>query len=232
MTPVVADGGDHAAARHNVPPPSFMKVLVVYHSVYGHMLEMARAVEEGVNWVDGVKAILRRADEFPENVKHWEEHDAHASKAWDRQREIPVCTLEDFRQADGLLLGSGTRYGNMTAQMKRLIDSTGQLWLDGSMEGKPAGVFTSTASTHGGQESTCLSMMNPLLHLGMIIVGVPYSVEGMIHTEARGGTPYGASTIAGPRGELLPTEQDLAIARAQGTRVAEIAKKLRAAEAS
>lgn len=127
-----------------------MKVLVVYHSVYGHMLEMARAVEEGVNWVDGVKAILRRAEEFPENVERWEQHDAHASTTWDRQREIPVCTIEDFRQADGLLLGSGTRYGNMTAQMKRLIDSTGELWMNGSMEGKPAGVFTSTASTHGG----------------------------------------------------------------------------------
>jgi NAD(P)H dehydrogenase (quinone) len=204
-----------------------MKVLVVYHSVHGHVLEMARAVEEGVNWVEGVNAVVRRADEFSENVRHWEEEDAHASTAWCRQREIPVCTLQDLREADGVLFGSGTRYGNMTAQMKRFIDSTAELWLDGSMEGKPGGVFTSTASTHGGQESTCLSMMNPLLHLGMVVVGVPYSVPGMIHTEARGGTPYGASTIAGPRGELRPTEQDLAIARAQGTRVAEMAKKLR-----
>jgi NAD(P)H dehydrogenase (quinone) len=204
-----------------------MKVLIVFHSVYGHILEMARAVEEGVKWVEGVEAVLRRADEFSENVRHWENGDAHASSTWCRQRDIPVCTIDDLRQADGLLIGSGTRYGNMTAQMKRLIDSTGELWLDGSMEGKPAGVFTSTASTHGGQESTCLSMMNPLLHLGMVIVGVPYSVDGMIHTEARGGTPYGASTIAGPRGELQPTEQDLAIARAQGKRVAEMAKKLR-----
>jgi NAD(P)H dehydrogenase (quinone) len=107
-----------------------------------------------------------------------------------------------LRAADGLILGSPTRYGNMVAQMKQLIDSTGSLWLKGEMEGNPAGVFTSTASTHGGQETTLLSMMIPLLHLGMLIVGVPYSIEGMLHTEARGGTPYGATTICGGPGEL------------------------------
>jgi NAD(P)H dehydrogenase (quinone) len=205
-----------------------MKILIVYHSVYGHVLQMARAVEEGVASVEGVEAVLRRPDEFPENIEQWEQGEGHAAKVWAEQKQIPVCTLDDLREAQGILLGSGTRYGNMTAQMKRLIDSTAQLWLDGDMEGKPAGVFTSTASTHGGQESTCLSMYNPLIHLGMLIVGVPYSVEGMIHTEARGGTPYGASTLAGPRGELQPTPEDLAIAKAQGRRVAEIAKKLRA----
>ncbi len=204
-----------------------MKILVVYHSVYGHIFQMAQAVEEGIREVEGAEPILRRAEEFQENVEHWESGDAHASHAWDQQKDIPACTLDDLRQCDGLLLGSGTRYGNMTAQMKRLIDSTADLWLKGAMEGKPAGVFTSTASTHGGQETTLLTMMTPLLHLGMLVVGVPYSVDGMIHTEARGGTPYGASTIAGPRGELQPTSEDLAIARAQGRRVAEIAKKLR-----
>ncbi len=118
-------------------------------------------------------------------------------------------------------------YGNMTAQMKALIDGTASLWLSGAMEGKPAGVFTSTASTHGGQETTCITMMIPLIHLGMLIVGVPYSTQGMIHTEARGGTPYGASTISGPKGELAPTAEDLAICRVQGKRVAELAKKVR-----
>lgn len=117
--------------------------------------------------------------------------------------------------------------GNMTAQMKQLIDSTGSLWLKGEMEGKPAGVFTSTATTHGGQETTLVTMMIPLLHLGMIIVGVPYSVQSMIHTEARGGTPYGPTTIAGPQGELQPAEGDLMIARALGKRVAEVTSKLR-----
>jgi NAD(P)H dehydrogenase (quinone) len=125
------------------------------------------------------------------------------------------------------LLGSPTRYGNMTAAMKALIDSTVSLWLSGAMEGKPAGVFTSTASTHGGQETTCVTMMIPLIHLGMLIVGVPYSTEGMIHTEGRGGTPYGATTISGPKGELAPTAEELAICRVQGKRVAELAKKIR-----
>lgn len=204
-----------------------MKILIVYHSVYGHLLQMARAAEEGAASVDGIEAVLRRADEFPENTSQWEQGEGHASKVWAEQKSIPVCSIEDLREAQGVLFGSGTRYGNMTAQMKRLIDSTGELWLDGSMEGKPGGVFTSTASTHGGQETTCLTMMTPLLHLGMLIVGVPYSTEGMIHTEARGGTPYGASTIAGPQGELQPAPEDLAIARVQGKRVAELAKKLR-----
>jgi NAD(P)H dehydrogenase (quinone) len=120
----------------------------------------------------------------------------------------------------------------MTAQMKALIDSTAELWLTGAMEGKPAGVFTSTASTHGGQETTLLTMMVPLLHLGMLIVGVPYSLPGMIHTEARGGTPYGASTIAGPKGELQPTADDLTIARALGRRVAETTLALRGRKAA
>jgi NAD(P)H dehydrogenase (quinone) len=135
--------------------------------------------------------------------------------------------VDDLRAADAVLFGSPTRYGNMTAQMKQLIDSTAQLWLKGEMEGKPAGVFTSTASTHGGQETTLLTMMIPLLHLGMIIVGLPYSLPEMIHTEGRGGSPYGASTVAGARGELHPCKEDLALAEALGRRVAEVALKLR-----
>jgi NAD(P)H dehydrogenase (quinone) len=115
----------------------------------------------------------------------------------------------------------------MTAQMKQLIDSTASLWVKGEMEGKPAGVFTSTASTHGGQESTLLTMMVPLLHLGMLIVGLPYSLPGMIHTEARGCSPYGASTISGAKGELTPKPEDLQLAEALGKRVAEITKKVR-----
>jgi NAD(P)H dehydrogenase (quinone) len=126
-----------------------------------------------------------------------------------------------------VLFGSPTRYGNMTAQMKQLIDSTASLWLKGEMEGKPAGVFTSTASTHGGQETTLVTMMIPLLHIGMLIIGVPYSVKGMLHTEARGGAPYGATTIAGEQGELQPTPEDLDIARALGRRVVDIAAKVR-----
>jgi NAD(P)H dehydrogenase (quinone) len=204
-----------------------MKVLIVYHSLYGHTVQLARAVEEGVKSVAGVEAVFRRVPEFPHTEKELEAGDGYATKVWNDQKVIPPCTLEDLRDCDGLLLGSPTRYGNMTAQTKALIDSTASLWLSGAMEGKPAGVFTSTASTHGGQETTCVTMMIPLIHLGMLIVGVPYSTEGMIHTEARGGTPYGATTIAGPKGELAPTAEDLAICRVQGKRVAELAKKIR-----
>src|SRR5215468_3296668 len=159
--------------------------------------------------------MLRRVAEFDEVIQKTADNE-YLVKIREQQADIPVCTLDDLREADGVVFGSPTRYGNMTAQMKQLIDSTASLWLEGKLEGKPAGVFTSTGSTHGGQETTLLTMMVPLIHLGMLIVGVPYSTDGMLHTEARGGTPYGASTIAGPRGELQPTKEDLAIASALG----------------
>ena len=203
-----------------------MKILIVYYSMYGHVLQLARAVEQGAKSVAGVDVILRRVAEFEEIIKKTADNE-YMVKVREQQADIPVCTVDDLRDADGVIFGSPTRYGNMTAQMKLLIDSTASLWLNGEMEGKPAGVFTSTASTHGGQETTLLTMMVPLIHLGMVIVGVPYSVDGMIHTEARGGTPYGASTIAGPRGELQPTKEDLAIASVLGERVATMTKKLR-----
>jgi NAD(P)H dehydrogenase (quinone) len=203
-----------------------MKILVVYYSMYGHVLQLARAVAEGAASVEGAEVVFRRVEEF-EAVNKVIDGNEFAGQIREKQKDTPVCSLDDLREADGILFGTPTRYGNMTAQMKQLIDSTASLWLKGEMEGKPAGVFPSTASTHGGQETTLLTMMAPLIHLGMIIVGVPYSVPGMIHTEARGGTPYGASTIAGPRGELNPTPEDLEIARVLGRRVAEITKKLR-----
>ena len=203
-----------------------MKLLVVYYSLYGHVLQLARAVEAGAKSVSGVEVILRRVAEFEEVIRKTADNQ-HLVNVRDQQADIPVCTLDDLREADGVIFGSPTRYGNMTAQMKQLIDSTASLWVKGEMEGKPAGVFTSTATTHGGQETTLLTMMVPLVHLGMVIVGVPYSVEGMIHTEARGGTPYGATTIAGSRGELPLSKEDLAIASVLGQRVATITKKLR-----
>jgi NAD(P)H dehydrogenase (quinone) len=204
----------------------FAKVLVVYHSLYGHVQAMAKAVQEGAQQVEGVQVSFRRAREFPDYVQHIEQEKGYSYQVYQSQANVPECTLDDLRAADAVIFGSPTRYGNMTAQMKALIDNTAQLWLTGAMEGKPAGVFTSTASTHGGQETTLLTMMVPLLHLGMLIVGVPYSTPGMIHTEARGGTPYGASTIAGPQGELQPTADDLMLARALGKRVAETARAL------
>lgn len=203
-----------------------MKVLIVYYSLYGHTYRLARAVEKGVGSVQGIQPVLRKVQEFDAVLKATADS-KHATALRDQTKDIPECSLDDLREADGVVFGSPTRYGNMTAQMKQLIDSTAGLWLKGEMEGKPAGVFTSTASTHGGQETTLLTMMVPLLHLGMLIVGLPYSHPAMIHTENRGGSPYGASTIAGGKGELEPRPQDLDLAEALGRRVAEIALKVR-----
>lgn len=203
-----------------------MQILIVYYSLYGHTYRLARAVEKGAASVEGIKTMFRRVEEFDAVLKATADS-KHATAMRNEQKDIPVCSLDDLRDADGVVFGSPTRYGNMTAQMKQLIDSTGSLWVKGEMEGKPAGVFTSTASTHGGQETTLISMMIPLLHLGMLIVGLPYSLPGMIHTEARGGTPYGATTIVGAKGELEPRSEDLELAEALGRRVAEITLKVR-----
>ena len=152
-----------------------MKILIVYYSLYGHVFKLAQAVKEGAESVKGAEVLFRRVGEFDVVLKKTAD-DKYLSQVREQQKDIPVCTLDDLRAADGVLIGSPTRYGNMTAQMKQLIDSTASLWLKGEMEGKPAGVFTCTASTHGGQETTLVTMMIPLLHLGMLIVGVPYSV--------------------------------------------------------
>lgn len=204
-----------------------MKILVVYYSLYGHVRQLAQAVVEGVLSVSGVEPVLRRVQEFDDVEREVIPKSKHALEIWEQHKQVPVCSLDDLKAADGILFGTPTRFGNMTAQMKRLFDSAAPLWLEGALEGKPAGVFISTATTHGGQETTPFTMMAPLLHLGMIIVGVPYSTPGMLHTEGRGGSPYGSSTVAGSRNELAPTPEDLEIARALGKRVAEITKKVR-----
>jgi NAD(P)H dehydrogenase (quinone) len=203
-----------------------MKVLIVYYSKYGHVLKLARAVQNGADSVEGVEVVLRRAPEFPEDLQEIMQSE-HARPVWEQQKDIPECTAEDVRDADAVIWGSPTRFGNMTAQMKRLLDGLAGLWVEGKLEGKPTGVFTSTATTHGGQETTLLSMMIPLIHLGMIVVGVPYSTEGMLHAEGRGGTPYGPSTVAGSNNALAPTAEDLSIAEALGRRVAQVALGLR-----
>ena len=203
-----------------------MKILVVYYSMYGHVYKMAQAAAAGAAEVAGVEVILRRTEEL-DVVKKRAETDQSIRQAMEAQKDVPVCSLDDLRAADGVLFGSPTRFGNMTAQMKMLFDGMGSMWVKGEMEGKPAGAFTSTASTHGGQETTLFTMYAPMIHLGMLIVGIPYSTEGLAHTDARGASPYGASTIAGPTGQLQPTEDDLRFARVHGRRVAEVAKKLR-----
>ncbi len=203
-----------------------MKILVVYYSLYGHVLQMAQAVAAGARSIPGAEVVLRRVEDLPFNQKNLQESQ-HAQTTLELQKDIPICTLEDLKTADGILFGTPTRFGNMTSQMKALFDQLVELWLQGTLEGKPAGIFTSTATTHGGQETTGFTMMAPLLHLGMIIVGVPYSTPGMLHTDGRGGTPYAASTVAGGRNELTPAPEDLEIAKALGARVAHIADKLR-----
>jgi len=203
-----------------------MKILVVYYSMYGHVLKMVRAAAAGAAQVEGVEVILRRVQELDSNLPKVQAS-RHAQAVLAEQRDIPFATLDDLRAADGVVFGTPTRFGNMCAQMKQFIDGTLDLWLSGALEGKPAGIVVSTATTHGGQETTCLTMMAPLLHLGFIIVGVPYSTPGMLHTEGRGGTPYGATAVAGGKNELEPAPEDLEIARALGRRVAEVAKKLR-----
>ncbi len=203
-----------------------MKVLIAYYSLYGHVFQMAKAVKEGASALPGIEPVLRRFRELPEIEKDIDKN-KYAKPVWDQQKDIQVCSLDDLREADGVVFGTPTRYGNMSAQMKLFIDSTASLWMSGELEGKPVGLFTSTATTHGGQETTLFTMMAPLLHLGMLLVGVPYSTPGMLHTEGRGGTPYGASTVAGSKNELQPTKEDLAIAEALGRRVAEIAAILK-----
>jgi NAD(P)H dehydrogenase (quinone) len=203
-----------------------MKILVVYYSMYGHVLKLARAAAAGAQTVAGVEVVLRRVQELDSNLAKLQ-GSKHAQAVLAQQQDIPIATMDDLRAADGVIFGTPTRFGNMCAQMKQYIDGLSDLWLSGVLEGKPAGVMVSSATTHGGQETTSFTMMAPLLHLGFIIVGVPYSTPGMLHTEGRGGTPYGASTVAGGKNDLEPAPEDLSIAKALGRRVADVAQKLR-----
>jgi NAD(P)H dehydrogenase (quinone) len=201
-----------------------MKILVLYYSMYGHTYKMAEAVAEGASEVPGTQVDIRRVPETlpPEVLKKMDA--VEAEKAFFRNQ---VCTLDDLENADGIIFGTPTRYGDMCGQMRQFLDSTGQLWLKGSMVGKVGSVFTSTGSQHGGQESTILSFYTFLLHQGMIVVGLPYTFEGQLTMkEITGGTPYGASTIAGVKGERMPSPNELDAAKFQGRHVAEITAKL------
>jgi len=201
-----------------------MKVLIVYYSMYGHVQRMANAVAEGVAEVKGAEAVLRRV---PETLPAEVLEKMGAVAAQKAQENVPVCTIEELGAADAVIFGTPTRYGNMCGQMRQFLDATGQLWLSGAMVGKVGSVFTSSATQHGGQESTLLSSHITLLHLGMVIVGLPYAFQGqMTNDEITGCSPYGASTIAGGKGERMPSENELAGARFQGRHVAQIAMKL------
>jgi NAD(P)H dehydrogenase (quinone) len=201
-----------------------MKVLIVYYSMYGHIYRMAEAVKEGAGSVKGADVTLCRVPEtLPDEV-------LGKMGALETQKtlcHIPVCMVDDLAAADAILFGTPTRYGNMCGQMRQFLDATGGLWAKGALVGKVGSVFTSSATQHGGQESTILSFHVTLLHLGMVIVGLPYAFAGQMRIdEITGGSPYGASTIAGGDGSRMPSENELAAARYQGKHVAEIAAKL------
>jgi NAD(P)H dehydrogenase (quinone) len=203
-----------------------MKVQVVFYSMYGHIYRMAEAAAEGAHEVAGTEVELLQVPELiPEEVLQR----SGAAQARQAFAHVRVAEPEDMTDADGIVFGIPARFGNMCAQMRNFFDRTGGLWARQALEGKVGSVFTSTGTQHGGQETTIVSSHLTLLHHGMIIVGLPYS-EARQSTlgEITGGSPYGASTIAAPDGSRMPSENELAMARFQGRRVAAIAAKLTA----
>lgn len=200
-----------------------MKVLVVYYSTYGHVYRMATHVAEGVKEIPGVEPAVRRVPELiPQSVIDSRE-DMKAGR--ELQQNVPLVTLDDFREAGAIAFGTPTRFGNVSAQLKNQIDQLTSLWLKGELEGKAAGVFVSTGSLHGGQETTALTLMAPLLHLGMIVVGVPYSTQELFTTQG-GGSPYGPGHVAGSDNKRQVDEQEAVICRALGRRLAGVGLKL------
>lgn len=196
------------------------KVLVLYYSMYGHVETLSKAIAEGARKVEGTDVVIKRVpDLMPEDV---------ARKAGAKlDQDAPIATVTELPDYDAIIFGTPTRFGNMCAQMRNFLDQTGRLWLNGGLIGKVGSVFTSTGTQHGGQETTITSFHTTLLHHGMIIVGVPYSCQEIMNmNEITGGSPYGASTLAGGDGSRQPSENEIKIARFQGAHVAEVAKKL------
>jgi len=201
-----------------------MTVKVVYYSMYGHVHAMAQAVAEGVSRVEGARAELRMVPEtLPRDVLE----KMGALEAVEMMKDVQLCTVDELEEASAIIFGTPTRFGNMCGQMRQFLDATGKLWASGALIGKVGSVFTSSATQHGGQESTILSFHTTLLHQGMIVVGLPYSFQGQMRIdEITGGSPYGASTIAGGEGQRMPSENELEAARFQGRHVAGIASRL------
>jgi NAD(P)H dehydrogenase (quinone) len=197
------------------------KVLVLYYSSYGHIEKMAQAIAEGAKKVSGADVVVKRV---PETVPLEVAKQSH----FKLDQAAPIATVDELGDYDAIIFGTGTRYGNMTAQMKTFLDQTGGLWMKGGLVGKVGSVFTSSATQHGGQETTITSFHTVLLHHGMVIVGLPYSCQAQMGVdEIKGGSPYGASTITGGDGSRQPSEQELGMARFQGEHVAKIAAKLK-----
>lgn len=195
------------------------KVLVLYYSSYGHIEAMAEAVAEGAREAGAEVTIKRVPETVPVEV---------AQKAgFKLDQKAPVATVDELKDYDAIIFGSGTRFGNVTSQLRSFIDQTGGLWFTGALVGKVGSVFTSSATQHGGQESTILSFIPTLLHHGMVVVGLPYAFQGQTGVdEIKGGSPYGASTITGGDGARFPSAVELEGARYQGRHVAGIAAKL------
>lgn len=200
------------------------KIHIVFYSLYGHIYQLAQAVAEGAGKVSGAEVkMFQAAETLPKEVLE-KMYAVEAKKAF---AHVPIATPDDFASADALILGTPTRFGGTPASMQALLDATGQLWFGNKLVGKLASAFTSTASQHGGQETTLLGLYTFFIHQGMLVTGVPYSTTELLTlSEMTGGSPYGAATITGPRGERMPSANELAIARAQGKHVAEIAAKL------
>ncbi|MEW6269220.1 MAG: NAD(P)H:quinone oxidoreductase [Thermodesulfobacteriota bacterium] len=200
------------------------KIQIVFYSMYGHVHRLAEAVAEGARGVAGTEVELLQV---PELVPQAALERTGAAQARAAFSQVPLATVDHLVDADAIVFGTPTRFGNMAAQMRNFLDQTGKLWAQNALVGKIGSVFTSTATQHGGQETTITSFHTTLLHHGMVIVGVPYSCKELSVTgEVSGGSPYGASTIAGGDGKRQPSENELAIARFQGRHVAEIAAKL------
>jgi NAD(P)H dehydrogenase (quinone) len=201
-----------------------IKVQVIFYSMYGHVFKMAQAVSEGVKQVSGAEVSLYQVAELiPDDIL--EKYGAIAARAG--FANVPIATVDKLTEADAIIFGTPTRFGNMAAQMRNFLDQTGALWGKGALVGKVGSVFASTGTQHGGQETTITSFHSTLLHHGMIIVGVPYTESGLTYMDGiSGGTPYGATTLAGGDGKRQPSENELKIARFQGKHVAEIATKL------
>ena len=196
------------------------KILVLYYSMYGHIETMAYAEAEGARSIAGTEVDIRRVPDLMT-----EEVARRVGAKFDQ--DAPIATVADLSNYDAIIFGTPTRFGNMCAQMRNFLDQTGRLWLGGGLIGKVGSVFTSTGTQHGGQETTITSFHTTLLHHGMIIVGVPYSCQQIMNMdEITGGTPYGASTLAGGDGKRQPSENELSIARFQGRHVAEITQRL------
>lgn len=200
-----------------------LNILVVFYSMTGNVAKLAKAVAEGAESVRDTDVRIRQVEELiPQD--RWNDV---MKKVKDELRDIPIATMDDLAWADGIAFGTPTRYGNMSAQMKEYIDQTGGLWLKGALENKVAGVFTSTNTQHGGQETTIITSMVPLFHLGMIPVGIPYSEQRLfVIDQVSGGSPYGASSVSGPMGDRAPSTNELEIAETLGRRIAEISRKI------